>query len=226
MSPRNLTAGLCRRLPCGFDCFQTRERSSGSSNMSRPGCVTSWEILPCDRPFSRLQLPSRASPTLGRHGRRDRAKVGHFITASQTWNDAPDDARPVWIAWMNNWQHANEIPTTLSMRRQERSSPMTGSSSLPTRFSRARPAEVSACSRPAARPVCALWRLGNCGRSLNSWNQHSYLRGWNLPSEMCGGFRFRMGNTMCRRDTPSPAVFRSHFHGSRSQNSGNRCCSG
>ncbi len=37
---------------------------------------------------------------------------GKDFYASQTWNDAPTDGRPVWIAWMNNWQYANEIPTT------------------------------------------------------------------------------------------------------------------
>jgi fructan beta-fructosidase len=31
--------------------------------------------------------------------------------AAQSWNDAPGDGRPVWVAWMNNWQYANEIPT-------------------------------------------------------------------------------------------------------------------
>lgn len=35
---------------------------------------------------------------------------GKDFYASQTWNDAPGD-RPVWLAWMNNWQYANEIPT-------------------------------------------------------------------------------------------------------------------
>jgi fructan beta-fructosidase len=35
---------------------------------------------------------------------------GKDFYASQTWNDGPGD-RPVWIAWMNNWQYANEIPT-------------------------------------------------------------------------------------------------------------------
>ena len=37
---------------------------------------------------------------------------GKDFYASQAWNNAPDDARPVWIAWMNNWQYANEIPTS------------------------------------------------------------------------------------------------------------------
>jgi fructan beta-fructosidase len=37
---------------------------------------------------------------------------GKDFYASQTWNDAPAVARPVWIAWMNNWQYANEIPTS------------------------------------------------------------------------------------------------------------------
>src|SRR5262249_53611188 len=36
---------------------------------------------------------------------------GKDFYAAQTWNDAPSDVRPVWIAWMNNWQYANEIPT-------------------------------------------------------------------------------------------------------------------
>lgn len=35
---------------------------------------------------------------------------GKDFYASQAWNDAPGK-RPVWIAWMNNWQYANEIPT-------------------------------------------------------------------------------------------------------------------
>ena len=37
---------------------------------------------------------------------------GKDFYASQTWNDAPGGGRPVWIAWMNNWQYANEIPTS------------------------------------------------------------------------------------------------------------------
>lgn len=37
---------------------------------------------------------------------------GKDFYASQSWNDAPADDRPVWIAWMNNWQYANEIPTS------------------------------------------------------------------------------------------------------------------
>ena len=37
---------------------------------------------------------------------------GKDFYASQTWNDAPGDGRPVWIAWMNNWQYANDIPTS------------------------------------------------------------------------------------------------------------------
>ncbi len=36
---------------------------------------------------------------------------GKDFYASQTWNDAPGN-RPVWIAWMNNWQYANDIPTS------------------------------------------------------------------------------------------------------------------
>ena len=36
---------------------------------------------------------------------------GKDFYASQAWNDAPG-GRPVWLAWMNNWQYANEIPTS------------------------------------------------------------------------------------------------------------------
>ena len=38
--------------------------------------------------------------------------LGKDFYASQTWNDAPGGGRPVWIAWMNNWQYANDIPTS------------------------------------------------------------------------------------------------------------------
>jgi fructan beta-fructosidase len=37
---------------------------------------------------------------------------GKDFYASQVWNDAPGGGRPIWIAWMNNWQYANEIPTS------------------------------------------------------------------------------------------------------------------
>jgi fructan beta-fructosidase len=37
---------------------------------------------------------------------------GKDFYAAQAWNDAPAEVRPVWIAWMNNWQYANEIPTS------------------------------------------------------------------------------------------------------------------
>ena len=37
---------------------------------------------------------------------------GKDFYASQAWNDAPGDGRPVWIGWMNNWQYANDIPTS------------------------------------------------------------------------------------------------------------------
>jgi fructan beta-fructosidase len=36
---------------------------------------------------------------------------GKDFYASQSWNDAPG-GRPVWLAWMNNWQYANDIPTS------------------------------------------------------------------------------------------------------------------
>jgi fructan beta-fructosidase len=37
---------------------------------------------------------------------------GKDFYAAQAWNDAPGDGRPTWIAWMNNWQYANDIPTS------------------------------------------------------------------------------------------------------------------
>ena len=37
---------------------------------------------------------------------------GKDFYASQCWNNTPDDGRPIWIAWMNNWQYANDIPTS------------------------------------------------------------------------------------------------------------------
>lgn len=49
---------------------------------------------------------------------------GKDFYASQAWNDAPGD-RPVWLAWMNNWQYANEIPT----------SPWRGAMTVPRRVS-------------------------------------------------------------------------------------------
>ncbi|GAC1447877.1 MAG: levanase [Isosphaeraceae bacterium] len=36
---------------------------------------------------------------------------GKDFYAAQAWNDVPGGGRPIWIAWMNNWQYANEIPT-------------------------------------------------------------------------------------------------------------------
>lgn len=36
---------------------------------------------------------------------------GKDFYAAQAWNDAPGPG-PVWIAWMNNWQYANDIPTS------------------------------------------------------------------------------------------------------------------
>jgi fructan beta-fructosidase len=36
---------------------------------------------------------------------------GKDFYAAQAWNNVPVDGRPIWIAWMNNWQYANEIPT-------------------------------------------------------------------------------------------------------------------
>lgn len=37
------------------------------------------------------------------------ADHGKDFYAALTWNDLPD--RRVWIAWMNNWQYAKEVPT-------------------------------------------------------------------------------------------------------------------
>ncbi len=39
-----------------------------------------------------------------------RADGGPDFYAAQGWNDAPD-GRKIWIAWMNNWIYAREIPT-------------------------------------------------------------------------------------------------------------------
>jgi fructan beta-fructosidase len=36
---------------------------------------------------------------------------GKDFYACQSWNDAPAGAGPIWLAWMNNWQYANDIPT-------------------------------------------------------------------------------------------------------------------
>lgn len=39
-----------------------------------------------------------------------RADAGPDFYAAQGWNDAPN-GRNVWLAWMNNWIYANQIPT-------------------------------------------------------------------------------------------------------------------
>ena len=62
------------------------------------------------RPLRRHGIPPREvrrpdAPTLW-------IDHGKDFYASQVWNDAPGDGRPIWIAWMNNWQYANEIPTS------------------------------------------------------------------------------------------------------------------
>ncbi|HEY1066904.1 MAG TPA: glycoside hydrolase family 32 protein [Pirellulales bacterium] len=36
---------------------------------------------------------------------------GKDFYAAQAFNNAPATGQPVWIAWMNNWQYANDIPT-------------------------------------------------------------------------------------------------------------------
>ncbi|QEH38276.1 Levanase precursor [Aquisphaera giovannonii] len=36
---------------------------------------------------------------------------GKDFYAAQAWNDAPGED-PTWIGWMNNWQYANDIPTS------------------------------------------------------------------------------------------------------------------
>lgn len=37
---------------------------------------------------------------------------GKDFYATQSWNNIPDrDGRRLWLAWMNNWQYAEEIPT-------------------------------------------------------------------------------------------------------------------
>ena len=52
---------------------------------------------------------------------------GKDFYASQCWNDAPSGGRPVWIAWMNNWQYANDIPTS-PWRGQHDGAPVCGTS--------------------------------------------------------------------------------------------------
>lgn len=39
-------------------------------------------------------------------------ELGEDFYAAQSWNNIPEsDGRRVWIAWMNNWRYAGEIPT-------------------------------------------------------------------------------------------------------------------
>ncbi|MEZ4591954.1 MAG: glycoside hydrolase family 32 protein [Chloroflexota bacterium] len=38
------------------------------------------------------------------------ADYGADFYAAQSWSDAPNNRR-IWLAWMNNWQYAREIPT-------------------------------------------------------------------------------------------------------------------
>lgn len=39
------------------------------------------------------------------------ADYGADFYAAQSWSSAPDNRR-IWLAWLNNWQYANQIPTT------------------------------------------------------------------------------------------------------------------
>ena len=39
------------------------------------------------------------------------ADYGADFYAAQSWSSAPDGRR-IWLAWLNNWQYANQIPTT------------------------------------------------------------------------------------------------------------------
>ncbi|MEZ4595112.1 MAG: glycoside hydrolase family 32 protein, partial [Chloroflexota bacterium] len=39
------------------------------------------------------------------------ADYGADFYAAQSWSDAPNGRR-LWLAWLNNWQYANQIPTT------------------------------------------------------------------------------------------------------------------
>jgi sucrose-6-phosphate hydrolase SacC (GH32 family) len=39
------------------------------------------------------------------------ADYGADFYAAQSWNDTPGGRR-IWLAWMNNWQYARQIPTT------------------------------------------------------------------------------------------------------------------
>ena len=53
----------------------------------------------------RPENPESNSPPLWIDGGKD-------FYASQAWNGATEGRRPIWIGWMNNWQYANEIPTS------------------------------------------------------------------------------------------------------------------
>ena len=39
------------------------------------------------------------------------ADYGADFYAAQSWSNAPDDRR-IWLAWLNNWPYANQIPTS------------------------------------------------------------------------------------------------------------------
>ena len=40
-----------------------------------------------------------------------RVDYGNDFYAAQSWSDEPKDRR-IWLAWMNNWPYANDIPTS------------------------------------------------------------------------------------------------------------------
>jgi fructan beta-fructosidase len=65
---------------------------------------------------------------------------GKDFYAAQAWNNAPGD-QPIWIAWMNNWQYDNEIPT----------SPWRGAMTVPRSLSlRKRPEGLRLVQTPVA----------------------------------------------------------------------------
>lgn len=76
---------------------------------------------------------------------------GKDFYAAQAWNNVPEsDGRRLWIAWMNNWQYAEKIPTD----------PWRGSMSLPREVTLADTADGA---RLAQRPIRELRSLRGRG---------------------------------------------------------------
>jgi fructan beta-fructosidase len=81
---------------------------------------------------------------------------GTDFYAAISWNNIPEeDGRRLWIGWMNNWDYANEIPT----------SPWRSAQSVPRSLSlETRNSEVQLIQKP----VKELEKLRRSPRSLNS----------------------------------------------------------